>query len=46
MSLGEQRIEKTLLVIHAYLQQPYPAEIVVVAGGPGRGSGETGGCAA
>jgi hypothetical protein len=46
MYLGEQRIGKTLLVIHAYLQQPNPAEIVVVAGGPHCGSGETGGRAA
>jgi hypothetical protein len=46
MYLGEQRIDKTLLVIHAYLQQPYPAEIGVAAGSPDRGSGETGGRAA
>jgi glycosyltransferase involved in cell wall biosynthesis len=43
---GGQRIGKTLVVIHAYLRQPYPAEIVAVDDGPDRGSGETGGRAA
>jgi hypothetical protein len=44
-SNGEQCIGKTLPVIHAYLRQAYPAEIVVADDGPHRSSGETGGAA-